>query len=192
VVEPFRWLVFGEGMGRNAHRLLNRKRLTDSEVPLRYRADHFIIRPPQGGPGTPYHQDSAEHGTDRVGELQFWLALDEVTPEMGAMRFLSGAHREGPLGAGAIASGAGDLLAQYPKLAELYEFSPPFHYQPGDATVHHGYMIHGAPPNVSDKPRCSYILSYTPADTRWWNGAVGNWGSDRKTLGDEANPVVYP
>jgi ectoine hydroxylase-related dioxygenase (phytanoyl-CoA dioxygenase family) len=126
-----------------------------------------------------------------VGELQFWLALDEVTPEMGAMRFLSGVHREGPLGAGAIGAPGEDLLAQYPKLCDVYEFSPPFHYRPGDATVHHGYMVHGAPPNLSDRPRCSYIFSYTPADTRWWNGRVRNWGSERKTLSDDSNPVVY-
>lgn len=189
-VEPFRSLVFGERMGRNAARLVNRRRLTDSDTGLRYRNDHFVRRDPGGEHGTPYHQDSAEHGSDRVGELQFWLALDEVTPEMGAMRFLSGVHREGPLGAGAL--GREDLLAQYPKLADLYDLSPPFHYQPGDATVHHGYMVHGAPPNTSDRPRWSYIFSYTPADTRWWNGEVRNWGSERVPLDDERNPIVYP
>lgn len=188
--EPFRSMVFGDRMGRNAAQLVNRGRLTDAEVPLRYRADHFVRRDPGDGNGTPYHQDSAEHGSDRVGELQFWLALDEVTPEMGAMRFLTGVHREGPLGAGAL--GRNDLLVQYPKLAQLYELSPPFHYQPGDATVHHGYMVHGAPPNTSDKPRWSYIFSYTPADTRWWNGEVRNWGSERQPLQDEKNPIAYP
>ena len=28
-------------------------------------------------------QDSSEHGSDRAGELQFWMALKEVTPDMG-------------------------------------------------------------------------------------------------------------
>ena len=51
----------------------------------------------------------------------------------------------------------GDLLAQYPKLTELYEVSPPLHYQPGDATVHHGYMVHGAPPNETDRHRLAYL-----------------------------------
>lgn len=188
--EPFRSLVFGGRMGRNAARLVNRQRLTDADPGLRYRNDHFVRRDPGDGHGTPYHQDSAEHGSDRVGELQFWLALDEVTPEMGAMRFLTGVHREGPLGAAAL--GANDLLVQYPKLTHLYELSPPFHYRPGDVTVHHGYMVHGAPPNTTDRPRWSYIFSYTPADTRWWNGEVQNWGSKRLPLGDEKNPIVYP
>lgn len=188
--EPFRSFVFNKRMGRNAARLVNRKRLTDVDVALRYRADHFICRTAEGGQRTAYHQDSAEHGSDRVGELQFWLALDEVTPEMGAMRFLSGVHRAGPLGS--VFNDGPDLLGLYPKLPDLYEMSPPFHYQPGDATVHHGYMVHGAPPNTTDRPRWSYIFSYTPADTRWWNGKVGNWGSKRTPLDDDQNPTAYP
>jgi phytanoyl-CoA dioxygenase PhyH len=188
--EPFRTVVFGERMAGNAARLVNRRRLTDTDVALRYRNDHLVRRDGGGPHGTPYHQDSAEHGSDRIGELQFWLALDEVTPEMGAMRFLSGVQHEGPLGSGAM--NAQDLLVQYPKLTEIYEMSPPFHYQPGDATVHHGYMVHGAPPNSTDRPRWSYIFSYTPADTRWWNGEMKNWGSERRQLSDEKNPIIYP
>ncbi len=188
-IEPFRTMVFGERMARNAARLVNRRRLTDTDIGLRYRNDHLVRRDRGEQHGTPYHQDSAEHGSDRIGELQFWLALEEVTPEMGAMRFLSGVHREGPLGSGALSPQ--DLLVQYPKLMDLYEMSPPFHYRPGDATVHHGYMVHGAPPNSTDRPRWSYIFSYTPADTRWWNGVMKNWGSERRTLSDEQNPIVY-
>lgn len=190
-VEPYRSVIFGDTMGRNAERLVDRKRLTDEEIPLRFRADHFVCRPPHGTHGSAYHQDSAEHGSDRVGELQFWLALAEVTPEMGAMRFLSGAHRAGPLGS--VFNGGPDLLELYPKLVDLYELSPPFHYQPGDATVHHGFMVHGAPPNKTDRSRWSCIFSYTPADTRWWNGKVANWGSERLPLSDdERNPITYP
>lgn len=188
-VEPFRSVMFSDRMGRNASRLVNRQRLTDVDTPLRYRNDHLVRRDPGSEQGTPYHQDSAEHGSDRIGELQFWLALAEVTPEMGAMRFLSGVHREGPLGSGAFHD---DLLRQYPKLTDLYELSPPFHYQPGDATVHHGYMIHGAPPNTTDRSRWSYIYSYTPADTRWWNGEMKNWGTERLPLNDATNPIIYP
>lgn len=187
--EPFRSVMFSDRMGRNAQRLVHRERLGVAAVPLRYRNDHFVARPPETG-GTPYHQDSTEHGSDRAGELQFWLALAEVTPEMGAMRFVTGSQREGPLGA--VLNGSPDLLEQYPNLTDVYELSPPFHYQPGDATVHHGYTVHGAPPNTSDRQRLSYIFSYTPADTRWWNGRVENWGSKRLPLEDAENPVVYP
>ncbi|HEX4216223.1 MAG TPA: phytanoyl-CoA dioxygenase family protein [Candidatus Dormibacteraeota bacterium] len=187
--EPYRSLMFSDRMGRNAQRLVNRERLSGTGIALRYRNDHFVARPPETR-GTAYHQDSTEHGSDRAGELQFWLALAEVTPEMGAMRFVTGSHQEGPLGA--VMNGSPDLLEQYPGLTDVYELSPPFHYRPGDATAHHGYTVHGAPPNTTDRQRLSYIFSYTPADTRWWNGRVENWGSKRLPLEDGLNPMINP
>ena len=186
--EPFRSFMFSERMSQNAMRLVNRKRLKGVDVPLRYRIDILIQKLP-GAAGSTYHQDSSEHGSDRVGELQFWLALAEVTPEMGAMRFVSRSHREGPLGS-VFNDDRGDLLEQFPNLTSVLELSPSFRYQLGDCTVHHGYTIHGGPANSTDKPRWSYLFSYSPADTRYWNGNAGNWGSERKRLGDEDNPIV--
>ncbi|MBT6147449.1 MAG: hypothetical protein HOH74_18575, partial [Gemmatimonadetes bacterium] len=110
--EPYRSFMFSERMSHNAMRLVNRKRLKGVDVPLRYRIDMHVHKPP-GAAGSTYHQDSAEHGSDRVGELQFWLALEEVTPEMGAMRFVSHSHREGPLGS-VFNDDQGDLLEQFP------------------------------------------------------------------------------
>jgi len=186
--EPFRSYMFSERMSKNAMRLVNRKRLKGVDVALRYRIDIHVLNPP-GAAGATYHQDSSEHGSDRVGELQFWLALAEVTPEMGAMRFVSRSHREGPLGS-VFNDDKGHLLEQFPNLTSVLELSPPFHYQPGDCTVHHGYTIHGGPANSTDKPRWSYLFSYSPADTRYWNASAGNWGSERKRLNDEDYPIV--
>jgi hypothetical protein len=190
-VEPFRSLVFSERMGRNAQVLMDRRRLSGVDVAARYRVDHFLNKNPDPAKTRiPYHQDTTEHGSDRSGEVQFWTALVECTPEMGTMQFLSGVHREGPLGSGL---GEGDdLLLRYPRLPELYPLTGPISYQPGDATVHHGYMIHGSGPNVSGKPRYCHIASYTPADSRWWTGVIGNWGTQRKQLSDDKNPIVYP
>ena len=186
--EPFRSFMFSERMAQNATRLVNRKRFKGEDVPLRYRVDILQNKPP-GAAGSVYHQDSSEHGSDRVGELQFWLALAEVTPAMGAMRFVSRSHREGPLGS-VFNDDRGDLLKQFPNLTSMLELSPPFHYQPGDCTVHHGYTVHGGPANTTDKQRWSYLFSYSPADTRYWNGSAGNWGSERKRLNDSDNPLV--
>ncbi len=186
--EPFRSFMFSERMAQNATRLVNRKRLKGVDVPLRYRIDLLLNRRP-GAAGSTYHQDSSEHGSDRVGELQFWLALAEVPPERGAMRFVSRSHREGPLGS-VFNDDQGDLLKQFPNLTSVLELSPPLHYQPGDCTVHHGYTVHGGPANTTDEPRWSYLFSYSPADTRYWNGSASNWGSERKRLGDSHNPIV--
>ena len=189
--EPFRSFMFSERMARNATRLVNRKRLKGIDVPLRYRTDILQQKNP-GAAGAPYHQDSAEHGSDRVGELQFWMALAEVTPEMAAMRFVNRSHREGPLGSVLNDDQGGHLLDQFPNLTSVLELSAPFHYQPGDCTVHHGHTVHGGPDNTTDKVRWSYLFSYSPGDTRYWNGSAGNWGSQRQLLDESHHPVVYP
>jgi hypothetical protein len=85
---------------------------------------------------------------------------------------------------------SGDLLTQYPKLTKLYELSPPFHYQPGDATVHSGFMVHGAPGNTTDRGRLNYIFAYAAADTRWWGGTWSNAGTERTPLRDDDYAVV--
>ena len=200
-VEPHRSFIFSQRMEQNAKRLIDQKRLKGADIALRYRVDTLNVRVP-GQAGARYHQDSAEHGSDRVGELQFWLALAEVTPEMGAMRFFDRSHKEGPLGA--VLNGALDehgeplldLLDQYPNLPSVLSLSDPLHYQPGDVTVHHGYCIHGSPANSTECIRHSYLFSFTPADTRYFvpadstTGSGGNHGSGRQQLGDESNPLL--
>ena len=186
---PFHSFMFSERMVLNATRLVNRKRLKGIDIPLRYRRDMLVLKSP-GVKGSTYHQDASEHGSDRAGELQFWLALAEVNPEMGAMRFVNRSHREGLLGS-VFKDDQGDLLRQYPLLVSELGLSEPFHYQTGDCTVHHGFTVHGGPDNTSVKPRWSYLFSYTPSDTRYWNASTSNWGSERKRLGDEENPIAH-
>jgi hypothetical protein len=191
-VEPFRSLVFSERMGRNAQRLMDRRRLSGVDVGVRYRADGILCKYPDGDRGrVPYHQDSTEHGVDRAGEMQVWLALADCSCDMGTMRFLSGVHREGPLGS-AIRQGDEDLLARYPRLTEHYPLTEPMSYAAGDATVHHGFMVHGSGGNFGTRTRVAYIFSYSPADIRCWNGKSGNWGTTRTEMNDVDNPTVYP
>ncbi len=190
-VEPFHAVVHGEAMGRNAQKLFDRSRLGGADVAARYRVDHFVCKPAGSG-GAAYHQDTTEHGTDRAGEVQFWIALADATADMGTMRFFPGVQREGPLGAVLYHGAQTDLLGMYPRLTDSYPPTDPITYRAGDATVHHGFMVHGSGPNVTDHDRLSYIISYTPEDSRWWNGKVGNWGSTRTGLSDESNPVIYP
>jgi hypothetical protein len=160
-VEPLRSLVFSREIGRNTARLLGR------EVGVNYHADLLAVKMPAGHEGslpTTWHQDWVNFPFDRVGFLTFWIALDEIRAEQGAMRFLSGSHKEGPLGRRNFGD-ASDVMEYYPALAERYEMSPPLDLHAGDATVHTGLVVHGAPENVTDRPRWALTTSYHPADT---------------------------
>jgi hypothetical protein len=158
--EPFRSVALSRAMGRNAQRLIGR------DVPVRYWYDLVAVKVPADQKGaserTGFHQDLPNHPQDRIGTLTIWIALDEVLPEQGSMRFVSRSHREGPLG-----RGTADQLEEYPQLLNRLEMSPPLHLRAGDATCHDGLTVHGAPANTGTSERWSYILDYFPDDVRY-------------------------
>jgi ectoine hydroxylase-related dioxygenase (phytanoyl-CoA dioxygenase family) len=160
-VEPFRSLIYSAQTGRNARQLIGR------EVPVNYHADLMAVKMPEGHAAskpTGWHQDWVNFPFDRVGFMTFWIALDDIPPERGSMRFLSGSHRAGPLGKMGLLGGT-EVTDYYPDLVDEYPMSPPLTMEAGDATAHNGMVVHGAPENSTNEPRWAFIASYHPADT---------------------------
>jgi hypothetical protein len=146
-------------MGHNAQALLGRKH----QVQVYH--DMFVCKRPDGvSTPTGWHQDFGHYPFDR-NSLTFWIALDEITPDMGPVRFLSGSHKMGMFGRVDPLNRV-DLIDEYPELDAL-EKSPAFHMQPGDCTVHNAMTIHGAGANLRSEPRWSYICTYFPTDSRY-------------------------
>jgi ectoine hydroxylase-related dioxygenase (phytanoyl-CoA dioxygenase family) len=156
--------VFGRAalaraMGRNVQRLLGR------DKPVRVYHDIFMCKlPDKISVRTEWHQDSVAFPVDR-NALTVWTALDEVRPDQGPVQFYSGSHRCGLLGRGAPDRKT-DLLDEYPELRR-FSVSPAHHLQPGDATVHHGLVVHGAGANNTPYPRWSFAVCYIPSDARY-------------------------
>jgi hypothetical protein len=155
--EMIHQLVYSRGLGQNASRLLD-------DRDIRYYNDGVNCKLPatQAGVATPWHQDLPYHPFDRVGSTTFWLALVDMEPEMGTMRFLSGTHRVGNLGR--FIHQDIDALKELPWLTEEYEMSPPLALKAGDATVHSQATMHAAPENSTDRPRWSMTINVFPAD----------------------------
>jgi hypothetical protein len=114
--------------------------------------------------GTPWHQDFSPVPWDRAGGIQFWLALCEITPEMGSMQHLTGSHREPPLGCQHYTKDQ-TLRDAHPELWERYELSSAHHFRPGDVLAHHPLTVHYAQPNTTDKLRWVYTSYRIPGDT---------------------------
>lgn len=161
----FESLRDGRGMGKGAHRLIDRQRLTDREIPTRIVRDSLVCKLPtsDGEADLLFHQDMSNGATDRVGSAVVWLALDDLSPDQGTMSFLDGSHRAGPLGQQSY-DAVQCLLDVYPKLPEMYPRLPAIRYGAGDATVHHCLTIHGSARNWTDVARWSYIIDYAPSD----------------------------
>ncbi len=162
-VEPFHRVSMSRSMGRNAQRLLGR------EIGIHLGLDGALVKLPEQGEqrstATDWHQDWPNLSHDRIGFITFWVALQDVPPERGALRFLTGSHLEGPLGR-SLRSDI-DLVSQYPSLTEEFDVSPPLHFQAGDATVHHGMMVHSATPNLTEEPRWAWAMGCFPGDVRY-------------------------
>lgn len=189
-VQPFHSLAFSRELGHAAQRLIGR------QVPVRYHADMLACKMPVGQAGdarTAWHQDFPIFPFDRYGSLAFWIALNDVPPQRGSMRFLDGSQREGPMGRCLVAGG--DLLAEYPSLADKYPVSPPLHLAAGDATVHHAGVVHGAPQNTTTEPRWALILAYFPDDALYTGASHHNFNDKGLALNGRFEhpdfPIVY-
>lgn len=157
--ELFRSLTLSREMGRNSARLLGR------DCPVRFMSDQLAVKPAKTKSGeqgkTDFHQDQPmPFDQNRVG---FWIALDEVLPEQGSLRYYEGAHKLGLLGHLPL-----DAEKQWPRLAQC-PLSEPLHLLPGDATAHSSMAVHGAPANLTDRTRWGFISVYFPGDAEYTN-----------------------
>jgi ectoine hydroxylase-related dioxygenase (phytanoyl-CoA dioxygenase family) len=192
-LEPFHSIAFSQEIGRNSKRLLGR------EVGVRYNADFVAVKVP--GPAdsaanrpTDAHQDFVNVPFDRVGNHNYWIALDHVTPAQGSLRFYSRSHRLGPLGL--TGPDHEQVLESYREILDRdCELSPPLELRPGDATIHSSLTIHLAPSNATERNRIAYILAYMPADSRYTGAPYHNVDGTGLRMGDRFEhprfPVVY-
>ena len=164
--DEFRALGYSETMGLNAQRLMRRR------TGVLIYSNLLAVK--VGGEGSspsgpsPWHQDGTDTPIDRSSWVRFWIALDHITPTMGAINFIDRSHQLGPLGNRHLEALDPDrkLLDLFPDLAASPQAGP-LEFQPGDATVHSMFTVHGALGNDTTDPRRAFILTYFSDDTRY-------------------------
>lgn len=132
-------------------------------------ASAFLSKEPHTGRATPWHEDSYfwEGRFDRLDRITtVWIALDAVDRENGCMKVLPGSHLAG---------------------ANEYEFADPdefsfdrvvkggvdeskavhFELAPGEFSLHHARIIHGADQNRSARRRAGYTIRYFSQELRF-------------------------
>lgn len=175
--------------------------------PLRIFQDAVFRKPPvsqikdsiTGRGNTPWHQDFPSMPMDRACGVQFWVAANEVTPDMGILRYLSGSHRGlPPLGkVRAFRDADGNIpedgaMAVYPELLGQFEISEPMHLQPGDCFAHDTMTMHCAENNTSDRVRWAWAVHLFGADVGY-NGAPNIRTDDRGlVLNDVFDSPAFP
>jgi len=119
-----------------------------------------------GGDGSyvSWHQDNTYFGHEPCEVLTVWLALSPADEENGCMQFLPGTHKLGQLGLRTPDIGGGNMLSS----GQTVEFDAtavkpvPVILEPGEASIHHAFLIHGSGPSRSGERRLGVTLIYHP------------------------------
>lgn len=119
-----------------------------------------------GGDGAyvSWHQDNTYFGHEPCDVLTVWLALTPADEENGCMQFLPGTHRLGQLALRAPDIGGANMLSS----GQTVDFDAttvkpvPVILRPGEASIHHAFLIHGSGPSRSAERRMGVTLIYHP------------------------------
>ncbi len=122
-------------------------------------------KPARIGSGVPPHQDNAYFCQTPPDMLTLWVAMDPVTLENGAVRFIKGSHKQGmlptkPSGVKGNSIGLADPLVAP---AEDWFIAT---LDPGDATIHHCETVHESDANRTDQSRLALLFVYRGSHTR--------------------------
>ena len=119
-----------------------------------------------GGDGSyvSWHQDNTYFGHTPCKVVTVWIALSTVNVESGCMQFLPGTHKLGELPLGSPDIKGGNLLSSGQTVA--YDVSNankvPVQLKPGQASIHHAFLIHSSEQNNSKERRLGMTLIYHP------------------------------
>jgi ectoine hydroxylase-related dioxygenase (phytanoyl-CoA dioxygenase family) len=113
----------------------------------------YIIKEPHTDSHVSWHQDMTFWGLDDDAQVSLWLALSPATEESGCMRMVPGSHTTG-IYAHRTTDDKANVLLQgqtVDGVAEAEAVMCPL--APGEASFHHGWVLHASMPNRSDDRR---------------------------------------
>ncbi len=124
-----------------------------------------------------WHQDYGHWQCSNTANMcTAWIALQDITMEMGPMFMILGSHKWGLL-EGSNTFGQKDLDGLQKRFSAQTEsdWQPvPCLMKAGQVSFHHALTLHGSGPNVSDEPRMCVISHMMPEGTAYRAGEMGH------------------
>lgn len=166
--------------------------------------DQVFVKEPHTAAESHWHQDQPYAWVDGRQNVSFWIALDAVTRDSGAVEFVKGSHRWGKWYEPKsfhpdrqYAAGDYEPMPDFGALRDRYDL---VHYdmQPGDVVGFHLSVIHYAPGNHTARRRRAISLRYAGDDATF---AVRKRGpklprdpgiAAGDPLGGELFPLAWP
>jgi hypothetical protein len=114
-----------------------------------------------------WHQDLRYWGLDSDAEVSAWVALSPVTEANGCMRFVPGSHTGELLPHSDTFAGDNFLTRGQEAAVEIEEEDTVLvPLEPGQASFHHGKLLHASGPNRSDERRIGFAINYISTSVR--------------------------
>jgi ectoine hydroxylase-related dioxygenase (phytanoyl-CoA dioxygenase family) len=168
-VKSFQKIALAEDFGCIAGTLLR------SET-IRFFDDQIFVKEPQCADRTSFHQDSTYFHAKGEQTCVFWVPVDPVRQEHGAMQYVRGSHKWqkdfqpnvfiSPL---AFPGADGDPVPDIDGHEEEFDLIQ-FDVDPGDIIIHHYKTVHGAGANSSRyQVRRAASLRYCGDDMAYFN-----------------------
>ena len=121
----------------------------------------YVIKEPHNTKYISWHQDLTYWGLDGEELVTAWVALSPSTPESGCMKMLPGSHLDGE-NPHHDTYGKNNILHRGQELEMEVDEDKAVNIelQPGEASLHHGWVAHASHPNKSDDRRIGLSLQY--------------------------------
>ena len=166
---------------------------------------HIFCKLPGDGMEIPLHQDANYWPFTPTNSVTIWLAVDDVDEDNAAMRFVPGSHLNGDLAHAELPLDGSVVLNRRVVEHEDYVDVALNEMQAGEVSLHTDLLLHGSPPNFSERRRCGIALRYLAAEVKvvpggesWTRSAVhigdgdpsGYWPNRTRPLKDEPHKMA--
>jgi hypothetical protein len=128
----------------------------------------FFIKEAQSPSHVSWHQDLRYWGLDDAeAQVSVWVALSPVTRAHGCMRFVPGSHK-GPLLSHKDSYAPENFLTRGQVADIEVDEDTVVHVElaPGQASFHHGKLLHASGPNRTDERRIGLTINYIAPHVR--------------------------
>lgn len=132
--------------------------------------DHLLVKEPHTDVETPWHHDQPYAWCNGQDNASFWVSLDHVTAESGAVEYIRGSHRWGKWYEAVsfnpnrnYASGEFEPIPDIEANRSHYDIVC-HDTRPGDVVVQHLLTLHHARGNSTDRRRRAIAVRYAGDD----------------------------
>ncbi len=127
----------------------------------------YIIKEANTKSHVSWHQDLTYWGLDSDDQVSVWLALSDASESSGCMRVIPGSHRLGRQHHILGEDDDNNVLFQNQRVADVDESKAvAAELKPGQASFHHGWLLHGSSPNQSADRRIGLNIQYIAPHVR--------------------------